>query len=59
VQRNGDERRFECESVGRGLHYEAAEVARCLDEGALESPLMPLDETISIMETMEQVLSLT
>ncbi len=59
VQRNGDERLFPFPSIGRGLHFEAAEVARCLDEGALESPMMPLDETISIMETMEQVLSLS
>ncbi|HEY5439554.1 MAG TPA: Gfo/Idh/MocA family oxidoreductase [Acidimicrobiales bacterium] len=59
VQRNGEQRLFEFESVGRGLHYEAQEVARCIEEGALESPMMPLDETISIMETMEQVLSLT
>jgi hypothetical protein len=59
VARNGDERNFEFASVGRGLHYEAAEVARCIEEGLLESPMMPLDESISIMETMEQVLSLT
>ena len=59
VRRNGDEQRFEFESVGRGLHYEAEEVARCIEEGVLESPLMPLDETISIMETMEQILSMT
>ncbi|MEO9181096.1 MAG: Gfo/Idh/MocA family oxidoreductase [Acidimicrobiales bacterium] len=58
VQRNGDEQNFEFESVGRGLHYEAREVARCIEEGLLESPLMPLDETISIMGTMEQVLAL-
>ena len=59
VARNGDERNFEFASVGRGLHYEAAEVARCIEEGLPESPMMPLDESISIMETMEQVLSLT
>jgi predicted dehydrogenase len=58
VQRNGDERHFEFESVGRGLHYQAQEVSRCIEVGVLESPMMPLDETISIMETMEQVLSL-
>jgi predicted dehydrogenase len=59
VLRNGQERTFEFASVGRGLHYEAAEVARCIEQGMLESSMMPLDETISIMETMEQVLSLT
>jgi hypothetical protein len=32
-------------------------VARCLKSGLLESPLMPLDETISIMETMDAVLA--
>lgn len=59
VPRIGNERRFEFASVGRGLHHEAAEVARCIEDGMLESPKMPLDETISIMETMEQVLALS
>ena len=40
-----------------GLRHEADEVARCLAEGLLESPLMPLDETVSIMETMDEVLA--
>jgi hypothetical protein len=30
-------------------------VARCLREGLLESPVMPLDESISIMATMDAV----
>lgn len=36
-----------------GYTYEAAEVHRCLRAGELESPLMPLDETIAIMTTMD------
>lgn len=36
-----------------GYAYEAAEVMRCLGEGKLESPLMPLDETLSIMKTLD------
>ena len=36
-----------------GYAYEAAEVMRCLEEGKLESPLMPLDETLSIMQTLD------
>lgn len=48
--------RFEFVTQGRGLHYEALEVARCLDAGLLESPTMPLDETVAIMETMDKVL---
>jgi hypothetical protein len=38
------------------LWHEADEVARCLRDGLLESPVMPLDETVSIMETMDAVL---
>lgn len=57
IQRNGDAQRFEFEDQGRGLHHEAAEVDRCLRAGLLESPVMPLDESIAIMETMEKVLS--
>jgi predicted dehydrogenase len=57
VGRDGGSTRFEPPYVGGGLHYEADEVARCLEAGLLESPLMPLDETISIMETMDTVLA--
>ena len=42
---------------GRGLRHQADEVARVLAAGQVESPLMPLDETISIMETMDTVLA--
>jgi predicted dehydrogenase len=38
------------------LRYEADEVARCIRAGLIESPLMPLDETVSIVATMEEVL---
>ncbi len=40
---------------GNGYNYEAAEVARCLREGRTESDTMPLDETLSIMKTMDAV----
>jgi predicted dehydrogenase len=39
--------------TANGYTYEAAEVHRCLREGKLESDLMPLDETVAIMETMD------
>ena len=48
---------LEFASVGRGLHYQATEVARCIREGLTESPAMPLDETVSIMQTVEAVLA--
>lgn len=41
--------------AGRGLHCQAEEVARCLAAGRTESLLMPLDESVSIMETMDEV----
>ncbi len=40
---------------GHGLRHQADEVARCLSEGLRESPLMTLDETVSIMETMDAI----
>ena len=58
VQRDGTSRRYRFDTQGRGLHYQVDEVARCLREGLLESPAMPLDETIEIMDTMERVLAL-
>jgi len=41
--------------TGNALNYEAEEVMRCLNEGLKESPLMPLDESIQIMETMDHI----
>ena len=38
---------------GIGYNYEAAEVARCLRAGLLESPIMPLAETLAIMRTLD------
>jgi predicted dehydrogenase len=57
VPRNGDSLRVESVHEGRGLRHQADEVARRLAAGDVESPLMPLDETISIMETMDTVLA--
>lgn len=36
-----------------GYDFEAAEAMRCLREGRLESEIMPLDETLAIMRTMD------
>jgi dihydrodiol dehydrogenase / D-xylose 1-dehydrogenase (NADP) len=40
---------------GNGYNYEAAEVMCCLREGKLESKIMPLDETLSVMKTLDQI----
>jgi predicted dehydrogenase len=42
---------------GNGLNYEAAEVMRCLRAGKLESETMPLDETLEIVRTLDQIRS--
>jgi predicted dehydrogenase len=57
IPREGEPVRYDAPHEGHGLRHEADEVARCLAEGRLESPLMPLDETIAIMETMDAVLA--
>ncbi len=41
--------------IGNALNYEAKEVMRCLKEGLKESPLMPLEESIQIMEIMDHI----
>jgi predicted dehydrogenase len=46
---------FRMEYVGVGLRYQAAEVGRCLRAGLTESPVMPLDETLAIMETLDAI----
>lgn len=51
---DGDET-IEPEAVGNGYNYQAAEVMRCLREGRTESPIMPLDETLSIMRTLDDI----
>jgi predicted dehydrogenase len=57
IPRNGSPIRVESRHEGRGLRHQADEVARRLAAHEVESPLMPLDETISIMETMDAVLA--
>jgi predicted dehydrogenase len=56
IPRDGDPVVVESAHQGRGLRHQADEVARRLAAGEVESPFMPLDETISIMETMDTVL---
>ena len=42
-----------CETLG--YQFEALEVMRCLEEGLKESPVMPLDESLAIMETSDRI----
>ena len=41
--------------AGNGYNYEAEEVGRCLREGKLESEVMPLEETLGVMRTLDRI----
>ncbi len=41
--------------TGNGYNYQAIEVARCLREGLIESPIIPHAESIAIMKTMDEI----
>lgn len=41
--------------TGNGYNYEAAEVMSRLRSGAIESELLPLSETLAVMQTMDQI----
>src|SRR5688572_19349507 len=51
VRRNRE--RVVCNFPGFGYQFEAAEVLRCLRAGERESPHMPLDESVAILELIE------
>ncbi|KFM81497.1 Trans-1,2-dihydrobenzene-1,2-diol dehydrogenase, partial [Stegodyphus mimosarum] len=38
-----------------GLRYEAIEVRECLKKGALESSIMPLDDSVTLAEIMDEI----
>jgi predicted dehydrogenase len=46
---------FELDLEGNGFTYEAEEVAHCLRTGLLESPHLPLDESIAILRTVDEI----
>jgi len=50
-----DEETVEAPVSGNGFGYEAAEVMRCLEAGKTESDVIPLDETLSMMRTMDGI----
>ena len=40
---------------GNGYRLQVAEVERCLSEGLTESPLVPLDDSVAILATLDEV----
>ena len=55
VKRGGEEEHIDLPLEGNGYNYEAAEVGRCLRVGLKESDVMPLDETLALMELMDSI----
>ena len=52
---DGNDEIIELPFEANGYQFEAMEVGRCLREGKLESAVMPLDETLQIMRTMDKI----
>jgi predicted dehydrogenase len=52
--RDGSER-IDAPPEGNGLRFEIEEVHRCLAERLTESPTMPLDETVTLMTTLDSI----
>ena len=53
----GDPRRIKVSYKAKGYNYEAIEVMNCINNRKLESDVMPLDETLKIMKTMDTLRS--
>ncbi len=49
------ERYTKPEDMVNGYEYQVMECRRCIEEGLLESPMMPHEETISIMKQMDDL----
>ncbi|WP_102959654.1 Gfo/Idh/MocA family protein [Mangrovicella endophytica] len=52
-------RRIPTVYVGSGLHYQADHFAHCLAKGLADSPVMPLAESIAVLEMIERALAQT
>lgn len=53
VNAGGKSEELDLPYEGQGMNYEAAEVGECLRAGKNESDLLPLSETLSIMQTTD------
>ena len=55
VLADGSSRTVDTPYLGNGYVHEAIEAGRCLREGLLESPGMPLDETLALMGVLDTI----
>ena len=47
--------RYELPIHGSGRQYQGLEVERCVREGLSESPLMTLDDSVRLMELLDEI----
>ncbi|SFV06348.1 Gfo/Idh/MocA family protein [Pseudoduganella namucuonensis] len=52
---DGTRRDLHVPRIGNGYAHEAIEVGRCLRAGLLESPVMPLDDTLALMGILDDM----
>jgi len=55
VIRKGREKRHKYPRMGRGYAHQAIEVMQCLKAGKTESTILPLDESLAIMHTLDRI----
>ncbi|UYZ22559.1 Gfo/Idh/MocA family protein [Mesobacillus jeotgali] len=56
LYKNGEEAEsFQDDRQAAGYAFEIEEVGRCLNQGLLESPVVPLDESLKIMKLMDEI----
>ena len=55
VSGRAESERIDGSFEGNGLRFQIAEVQRYLAQGFTESPVMPLDETIALMSTLDAI----
>ncbi len=55
VTTGAGETTYEHEVIGNGYVHEIEEVQRCLHDGLTESPLVPLDDTLSLMRQLDLI----
>ena len=55
VRRGQEAETLRFKTVGEGFCYEAIAVGECIRAGLTESAVMPLDETLAIMKTMDRM----
>ena len=55
IKDGGGERVVKLPFEATGYQFEALEVMECLENGLSESPMLPLAETLAVMETLDQI----